>query len=187
MVSFLLPRDIVLFVHMIFYFYSSTDCFLRCLTFPCLLRQFHVKLIFKRLVIGEALVSMGFKMKKVLGLMTFLTPLLTCILYRTNRHEYVTQKASCIYAYLEFRFPLAVIKKFIYPPEKKNVNSSFCIWCSLTNMKSCGLRCELRARTVVPDWWPPVCTSRRGFMNWDDPGQSNEGGISANLTDFSVY
>ena len=118
-VSFLLPRDIVLFLHMIFYFYSSTDCFLRCLTFPCLFRQFHVKLIFKRLVIGEALVSMGFKMKKVLGLMTFLTPLLTCIFYRTNRHEYVTQKASCIYAYLEFRFPLAVIKKFIYPPEKK--------------------------------------------------------------------
>ena len=70
-------------------------------------------------MIGEALVSMGFKMKKVLGLMTFLTPLLTCIFYRTNRHEYVTQKASCIYAYLEFRFPLAVIKKFIYPPEKK--------------------------------------------------------------------
>lgn len=115
----LLPRDIMLFVHMIFYFYSSTDCFLRCLTFPCLLRQFHVKLIFKRLVIGEALVSMGFKMKKALGLMAFLRPLLTCIFYRTNRHEYVTQKASCIYAYLEFRFPLAVIKKFIYPPEKK--------------------------------------------------------------------
>ena len=166
----LFPRDIMLSVHMIFYFYSSTDCFLRCLTFPCLLRQFHVKLIFKRLVIGEAFVSTGFKMKKALELTTFLRPLLTCIFCRTSRCEYATQKASCIY--VEFRLPLAVIKKLIYPPGKKNVNSSFCILVFLTNMKTCGLGCELRARTTVPDQWPPVCTCRRGSMNWDDPDRA---------------